>query len=256
MGIKLINTANETIAEYAMCGYKDPKNEGYRRKVEWNRERFNEGLVYKVLVSEEKGAVGAIEYIPGQFAWRPVNADDYMFIHCIYIMSKKYKGLGYGDKMLNACIQDAKELGMNGVAVVTRKGSWMAKKELFLKHNFISVDTAKPDFELMVLKFNHSAPTPFFTINNDLPAYMKESLSIITSQQCPYTNKAVTEISDTAINEFGIKPVIIELESAQEAQNTPGAFGTFMILYRGKVVADHPVSNTRFRNIMKKVMDL
>ena len=204
--VVIIDANAETIANYAMCGYKNPKNEGYRRKIEWNRDRFSEGMVYKILESEEKGAVGAIEYIPGQFAWRPVRADNYMFIHCIYIMSKKYKGLGYGEKMLKECIDDAKKSGMYGVAVVTRKGSWMAKKKLFTKFDFISIDNAKPDFELLVLKFDNTAPDPFFTINRDLPEYMIKGLTIITSHQCPYTYKAVTEISETAFKEFKIKP--------------------------------------------------
>ncbi len=38
--------------------------------------------------------------------------------------------------------------GMKGVAVVTRKGSFMAKKDIFLKKGFHVVDLAKPDFEL------------------------------------------------------------------------------------------------------------
>jgi hypothetical protein len=39
-------------------------------------------------------------------------------------------------------------------AVVTRKGAFMAKKEIFVKKGFVLVDEAKPDFELPYLKFN------------------------------------------------------------------------------------------------------
>jgi hypothetical protein len=169
-------------------------------------------------------------------------------------MSKKYKGQGFGDQLLKSCISNARELGMNGVTVVTRKGTWMAKKELFVKHGFVVTDQTEPDFELMALKFNSESPDPYFTVNDDLPDYMKEGLIIITTDQCPYTYKAITEIGETAEKEYKIKPVIVKLETAQEAQNTPGAFGSFMILYDGKVVADHPVSNTRFTNIMNKIL--
>ena len=252
--ICIIDTSRENIGQYAMCGYKDPKNRGYQHKINWVKERFSEGLRYKILESEEKGAVGAIEYLPGQYAWRPVKAHNYMFIHCIYIMSKKYKGLGYGAKMLDECIRDSRESGMSGVAVVVRKGSWMAKEALFLKAGFIEYDRTGPDFKLLALKFNENAPDPFFTVDQDLPDNINDGLTIITSAQCPYTYKAVTEISETAVQEFKLNPNIIQLEDAQEAQHTPGAFGTFMILYDGKVVADHPVSNTRFRNIMKSLL--
>jgi len=252
--VKIIDTSPDTIGNYAMCGYKNIKNEGYKNKLEWIKDRYNEGMRYKILESDIDGAVGGIEYIPGQYAWRPVKADNYMFVHCIFIMSKKYKGQGFGDQLLKDCIKDARDHNMYGVAVVTRKGTWMAKKELFIKHGFEVVDQTKPDFELLALKVKPEAPAPFFTINNDLPGYMEKGLTIITSHQCPYTYKAITEIGATAEKEYNINPTIIELETAKEAQNTPGAFGTFIILYDGEVVADHPVSNTRFRNIMDKVL--
>ncbi|MDD4923880.1 MAG: YoaP domain-containing protein [Dehalococcoidales bacterium] len=37
-----------------------------------------------------------------------------------------------------------------------------------------------------------------------------------------------------------------------EAQNSPCPFGIFCVLFNGKVVAHHPVSGTRFANIIKK----
>ena len=47
--------------------------------------------------------------------------------------------------------------------MVTRKGAFMAGKELFEKHVFKVVDTAPPDFELLVKKFNENAPTTKFS---------------------------------------------------------------------------------------------
>jgi len=62
----------------------------------------------------------------------------------------------------------------------------------------------------------------------------------------------VKEISETADKVYGIKPRIIELKSCQDAQNSPCAFGSFCIVYNGKVVAEAPTSNKRFTNIMNK----
>jgi hypothetical protein len=64
--------------------------------------------------------------------------------------------------------------------------------------------------------------------------------------------KCIPEISETAEKVYGIKPKIVELQSCVEAQNSPCAFGSFCIVYNGKVVAENPISNTRFNNIMKK----
>lgn len=79
---------------------------------------------------------------------------------------------------------------MHGVAVVTRKGPFMAGKELFIKNGFEVVDKALPDFELLVKKFNKNAPTPKFKgeWEERLSQYGK-GLTIIRADQCPYTVK-------------------------------------------------------------------
>jgi hypothetical protein len=129
----------------------------------------------------------------------------------------------------------------------------MAGKELFLKNGFEVVDTAPLDFELLVKKFKKSAPLPKFKGDWDkrLGKYGK-GLTIIRSDQCPYVAKAFREISQTAQSTYGIKPRVIELRSSKEAQRAPSPFGVFSIILDGKLVADHPISNTRFVNIMNK----
>jgi GNAT superfamily N-acetyltransferase len=154
--IEIIDTNPDNVCDYGFCGYKSIKQEGYKRKIDWLRERFSEGMRFKVLHSAKDGSVGFIEYIPGKYTWRAVDADGYMVIHCIVIMSRRYKGKDYGSLLLEQCLQDAKKENMQGVAVVTRKGTWMAGKDLFLKNGFEVVDQAPPDFELVVKKFKRT----------------------------------------------------------------------------------------------------
>jgi len=249
--LQIINTGSSNIAEFGMCGYKNLRQEGYRRKVEWLKQRYREGLRYKVLHADQEGAVGAIEYIPGEYAWRPVNATGYMFIHCIFIIPRKYKAKGYGTLLLETCIEDARQDKMKGVAVVTRKGTWMAGKNLFVKNNFKLADKYPPDYELMAMKFKEQDPLPSFRLlpKEKMEKYNK-GLWILTSDQCPYTEKAVREITETAEEVYHIKVNIIELKNHKQARECPCAFGTFCLIYNGIVIADHPISNTRFKNIM------
>ena len=143
---------------------------------------------------------------------------------------------------------------MYGVAVVTRKGPFMAGKELFLNNDFKIVDTALPDFELLINKFNNNAPIPKFKGDlNERQSQYGEGITIIRADQCPYTVKNVNEISEVAEKKFGKKPNIINLRNYKEAQNSPCAFGTFCILYNGKVIAHHPISKGRFTNIINNL---
>jgi hypothetical protein len=129
----------------------------------------------------------------------------------------------------------------------------MANKELFLKNGFKLVDEAPPDFELLVKKIKKSAQSPKFRGDwkERLSQYGK-GLSIIRSDQCPYLEKWIKEISETAQEKYGLKAKIVELKTCKDAQNAPSAYGTFSIVYNGKLLADHPISNKRFMNIMNK----
>jgi len=252
--IKIIDANADNLHEYGMCGYKDLKQEGYRRKVEWLKQRFAEGMKFKVLYSERDGAVGAVEYVPGEYAWRTIDAFGYLVIHCIFIIPRHYKEKGFGGLLLEECWKDAKKENRHGVAIVTRNGSWMVGKQLFIKHGFEVVDNAPPDFELLVKKINPNASSPVF--KDDWEKRLNrfgDGLVIITSDQCPYTAKAVKEICGVAEVDYGLKPMIIELKDSRDArENSPCAFGTFCMVYRGKLIADHPISKTRFKNIMSK----
>jgi len=59
-------------------------------------------------------------------------------------------------------------------------------------------------------------------------------------------------ISKTAERVYSIKLKIFDLKSCEEAQNSPCAFGTTCIVYNGKVVAETPISNKRFINIINE----
>jgi hypothetical protein len=52
---------------------------------------------------------------------------------------------------------------------------------------------------------------------------------------------------------LNLKPRLIDLNDAESAQQSPCAFGTFCIIYKGKILSYHPISNTRFENIMKTI---
>ncbi len=207
MAVEIIDTNLDNILEYGICGYKSIKQEGLRRKIEWLKDRFPEGMKIKTLYSHRDGTQGMIEYIPGEYSWRPVEAREYMFIHCIFVGFKRaYKGKGYGSLLVDEVIEDARKQNMRGVAIVTRKGGWMAGKELFVKKGFEVVDKAPPDFELLVKKFDENAPTPKFKGDweKKLSQYGK-GLTIFRSDQCAPLANSIKDINETAEKVFGIK---------------------------------------------------
>ena len=255
--IRIIDLTPENISKYGICGYKDAKKHvELRNKIDWIKKYYPKGLRIKALLSKRGGYQGMIEYIPGKYAHRPIEAKGYMFIHCVFVgFKKEFKGKGYASKLINECIKDAKENKMYGIAVVSRKGSFMAKKDIFIKKNFCEVDKVKPDFTLLVLKFDQKSPTPKFkNLKRNLEKY-NEGLNILRSVQCPYTEKNVNSMIKTAKNKFGLETTLIDLKDANEVQKSPCAFGSFCLIYNGEIISYHPISNTRFENIMRKKIE-
>lgn len=253
---EIIDLTPQNIADYGVCGYKDlQKHPELQRKIRWFTEYYPKGLRIKVLFSKKSGYQGMLEYIPGRYAHRPVDADGYMFIHCIFVgFRNEFKGKGYASSMIDACIGDAQNARMRGVAVVTRKGPFMAKRDIFVRKGFEVADTAGPDFELLALKFDPGADNPRFrtsmTKNRDR---YKKGLTILRSAQCPYSEKNVAAIMETARKKYGLDPRLVELADADAVQDAPCAFGTFCILYNGEIISHHPISNSRFINIMETI---
>jgi len=255
---KIVDLTPENFADYGVCGYKDvDKHKELRAKLDWFTEYYPKGLRIKVIVPSIGGYQGMIEYIPGEYAHRPVLAKGFMFIHCIFVgFRKEFKGKGLASALINACVEDAKTQGMNGISVVTRKGSFMAGREIFIKNGFESIEQARPDFELLVKKLKDNDLYPGFNkevINNC--NWYDQGLTIFRSPQCPYTEKNVVAIMETAQKKYNVKAQLIDIKDHQTAQNTPNPFGTFALIYNGKIISHHPISNTRFENIINSLIN-
>ena len=252
---RLIDATPRNLGEYGMCGYKDPLHPGFRKKLEWLGQRFDEGMKIKVLRSARDGTIGSIEYLPGEHAWRGLHAPGYMVIHCLFITKKEYKGKGYGSQLIEACEKDASGQQMHGVAVVASKSTWMAKKDVFLQRGYELTEEAAPHYQLLVKRFRDNVPVPRFAGDwQEKLARYSDGLTILHSDQCPYVIKAMDEIPTVARNEFGIEPEIVKLPDCRSAQDSPNPYGIFSVVWNGELVADHPISKTRFRNIMKKAL--
>jgi ribosomal protein S18 acetylase RimI-like enzyme len=253
--IEIVDITPDNIAEYGVCGYKDVnKHLELRKKIDWFKRYYPLGLRIKAVVSKTGGYQGMLEYIPGKYAHRPVEADGYLFIHCIFVgFKKEFKGRGFASALLDECIGEAKRADMLGVAVVTKEGPFMAHNEIFLKKGFKTVARAAPDFDLLALKFNPSSENPRFkpSIDTISKAYGR-GLTILRSPQCPYTEKNVNSILDSADNKFKLKTRLVDLNEYSDVQNSPCAFGTFCIIQNGEIISHHPISSTRFENIMNK----
>jgi ribosomal protein S18 acetylase RimI-like enzyme len=245
----IIDVNDENISQYPPTCFLNPNNVGYQIKAEWLKERFKEGLKIKALCLEgDKKCHGFIEYVPGECAWRAVEAKDYLFIHCIWVSPNKFKSKGYGSLLVDACVKDAEKQGKAGVAVVASEGPFMANKELFLKNGFREVQSSSA-FTLLVKQLRTAEEPKFRDCEKQVGSH--EGLKIMYSNQCPWVARFISELPET-IKGKGLKVDVVELKTAEQAQQAPSIYAVFNLVSDGQLLADHYISNTRFLNIVNK----
>lgn len=250
---EIVDTNADNLEGCALCGYRNANTLGYRQKALWLKDRYAEGLKFKVLRSRKFGDIGMIEYAPGNHAWRPVEAEGYLVIHCLMVTTK-HQGKGLGTLLLASCLRDAKARKCRGVAVVTSSDSFMAKRDLFIKAGFVSVD-ASPPYELLVRKLEKAAPDPRFRVDKErLLKRYRNGLTILAADQCPMVPKWVEDIAAVS-RAMGLEPKVVPVRSARASRELPTPYGMFSILYDGKLIAGRPISATRFSSIMRTIAD-
>jgi GNAT superfamily N-acetyltransferase len=253
--VQTLEITSANMHEAPLCGIKDPEHEGRRAKQRWLKTALKNGLKARVLLTEKGIQFGYVEWLPGEHAWRGVEADGYIFLHCVWTYFKQYQNKGQGKLLLQACVDDARKAKMKGVATVARDRPWLAGSALFLKHGFEVVDTAPPDYELLVKKLDRSAPNPRF--RGDWRRRLKKygsGLTIIRAEQCPHSIRFADKIAAAARARYGLKPRMVTLKTWREAQAAPTPFAVFAVIYDGEIVADHHISARRFQTLMDRVL--
>ena len=233
---EIIDVSAENVEKTGFfCYMSKKKSDGYRRKLNWVKDRFAEGMRIKMLALPERGF---IEYIPGEHAWRAVHADGYFLIHCLWVVGKS-KGMGFSTALLDACVADAQRLKMKGVAMATSENVWLAGRRVFENYGFECVDTAPPAFSLMVKKFAKRT-APSFAGNFEAKASaFGQGLTIVRSDQCPYIVDAASTATATAAK-AGVKSRVVELESrADVLRLSPSPYGVFGLVLDGKLLSYH-----------------
>lgn len=251
----IVTVDSINVREFGFFCVKNRKHPGYVAKLSWLEQRFEEGMRIKLILTAGGKQAGFLEYIPGEYTWRVVNAPDYLVIHCIWVASKKFPYKGMASALLRDCMEDAESKGKAGVAVVTSDGSWMAGKDVFIKNGFEQAGEAEPHFQLLINPLKQG-PLPAFPQNWGERLSQYKGLQLIYTDQCPYIGKAVKELPPVA-EKYGIRLDLVEMKNAEEARKKmPTPYGMISLLYNGRLLADHPISATRFKNILQRELKL
>lgn len=238
---------NNIEEEHICCAIGDPKHQnGVTNKKEWIKNKLNEGYVFRKL--DDRGKI-FIEYEPIETAWVPINGENYEYIYCLWV-SGRFKGKGIAKELLEYAINDAKEKNMGGLCtlVARRKKPFLGEKKFFEHFGFEVVDSIN-EYELMALKFDDGDAPKF----NDSAREMKidsEDFTIYYSNQCPYVEYEVKELSDYAKTE-NIVLNFIKIDSLEKAKNAPCIFNNWANFYKGEYISNRILNAKAFKKLIK-----
>ena len=249
--IRYIEVTPENVDIHGVYCIKDKKAPGYKAKLDWFKNKMNEGLKIIIAVGEDQKQQGFIEYTPSEKAWRPINAPNFTFIQCVVVFSKNVRSQGLASKMIEISEEEAKNSGKDGICTMTSNGPWIANKSLFEKNGFQAGESLGR-FQVYYKTFREDVQAPKL---KDWESQLSEykGWHLLYADQCPWHPKVVDELKTIAMD-HGIDLNVWKLSSPEEAQNAPSGFGTFALIHNGKLLEDHYISKTRFKTIIKKEM--
>jgi GNAT superfamily N-acetyltransferase len=240
-------------AEHICCAISDKKcTDGYESKKRWLKKEFHNGYVFRRLDARAKVFM---EYGPAEKAWVPVVAPNYLLVNCFWV-SGKYKGQGYGKKLLRLALEDAESQGNSGLVTVvgTTKFHFMSDTKWLLKQGFETCEKISSGFSLLVKKINPNADDPVFmaSVKSGECEY-NNGLVVYYSNRCPFAEYHVnTSLPETAAKrKLHLK--IIKLDTMEKAQSAPSPATIFSLFYNGRfVTTDLSVCmESRFDKVVK-----
>lgn len=234
--------------QHICCGFADKKiAAGYQAKKELLVARFAEGFRFRKL--DARGKV-FIEYVPAEYAWAPVVAPGYMFIHCFWV-SGKFKGQGHGAALLKACEEDSRDKqGLVAIAAGSKK-PFLSDKSYYLHHGFAVCDAAPPYFELLVKPLKPGGEPPRFAGTARSGHYRGGAdLTMFYSHQCPFTEHW-TEAMIRVAEEYQLSTEKIHIASREEAQQSPTPFTIFSVYLHGKFLTHEMMGESKFRKTLE-----
>ena len=241
-----LNT-NNIMNEHICCAIGDPKHQiGVDKKKEWIKSKLKDGHAFRKL--NARGKI-FIEYEPIETAWVPIVGKNYEYIYCLWVAGS-FKGKGIGKELLEYVINDSKKKKMSGICTLVskKKKPFIGEKKFFEHFGFKVVDTIN-DYELLALSYDDKE-TPKFAESAKKMEIDSSDFTIYYSNQCPYVEYEVKELSDYAKSK-NIKLNFIKIESLSDAKNVPCVFNNWANFYKGKFISNTILNANALEKLLK-----
>ena len=247
MDCELLRVTEENLAAESLCCIVRMKkaHPGIEAKRAWLAERIPEGHVFLKLRGD---GCAFIEYAPLETAWVPIVGEKYDYLYCLWVQGAP-KGHGYGRRLMEACIADAKARGRSGVCMLgsQKQKAWLSDQRFAEKFGFRAADTAG-EYVLLALSFDGTLPR--FTPGAKAQTIENRELTVYYDDQCPFIFQRVEKLKEFCAQK-GLPARFIHVESAAQAKALPCVFNNWAVFYGGKLATVNQIGGAEVERFMK-----
>lgn len=247
MDNEFINITKENIDKEHICCIIRTKsyNPGIEAKKNWLKDRLDEGHVFRKLNAK---ATVFVEYAPLEKAWVPISGDNYYYIYCLWVLGD-FKGKGYGKKLIEYVIEDAKKNNKSGICMLgsVKQKHWLSDQAFAKKYGFEVVDETDNGYNLLALSFDGTKP--YFNSSAKEETITDQGLVIYYHNQCPYIYENIESLKETCTNN-NIPLLLRKIDTLDNAKKLPCVLNNYAIFYNGKF----KTVNLVFPNDLAKIM--
>ena len=192
-------------------------------KKAWLADRFADGLVF--CKGDARGKC-FVEYLPGEKAWAPVEAEGLLWINCLWV-SGQLAGQGNAGQLLERCEQDALDQGRGGLAILSadKKRPYLADPRFLTHMGFTEADRAGY-FRLYWRPLDGAARPPRFRDCARAQRTDCEGLILYYTCQCPFAAK-YAPLAERLAAARGVPLRALRLETMEQAQAAPSPFTAY-----------------------------
>lgn len=231
-------TPDNLAGEHLCCIIRKKSHPGVDAKRMWLADRLREGHVFRKRNTED---CAFIEYAPLERAWVPVLGDNYLYIYCLWVQGAP-KGHGYGRRLMESCLADARTQGRSGVCMLgaEKQKAWLSDQNFAARFGFRPVDTAG-EYTLLALSFDGTAPHFSPTVGRPCPE--GEGLTVYYSDQCPFIPARVEKLREYC-EKNAVPARFIRVDSLEMAKNLPCVFNNWAVFYNGNFMTVNQIDGT------------
>ena len=213
-------------------------------KKEWMKKQFTFG--YTFIKLNERAKV-FIEYAPCEHALIPIEADNYMYVYCLWV-SGKYTKQGHASALLALMEEDAHVQNKDGVIFLSskKKRPFVSEAKYLIKKGYVVEDEGYEDYTLLCKHFNTPKKVHF---SASVHEKKENGFLLYYSDQCVFTSKYVALLAQCA-KENNIDVTLVKIENAKQAKACGVLSNMFSLFHNSQLITNEIVTPTKFLKIV------